>query len=376
MWKRFLMVVGAALVLGACDQDDTIFVPIGDAPAPPVGLEGDYFNRAVTLRWFLSPQWNGESFRIYGRRVGDASFLAIADVTSCSEGACEYTDTNIIESVDYEYFVSAVDPDTGVETDSDVTVRVSVPSFTPPPVPTGLEVVPLDDTNYLRWSDNARSAGDFAHYRVYLIGSEGPFLLGETDSQGFVDELAENGVASTYVVSSVDVYGHESADSFQSAGTPRPDFAGELIVSFADEPSLSGFRFQESDQFDPIVSGTSSSRHFRLETDTFGWWLVPGPGSSVFPQGVFTTALKCGVAADADCRDWVTAPTSGYSATDMLLDPELTYMLRVIGDDGEVHYGSIRVTLLGSDQSGADIMIFDWAYQIQPGNPELATGGD
>lgn len=375
MWKRFLMVGATTLVLGACDQDDTIFVPIGDAPAPPVGLEGDYFNRAVTLRWSLSSQWNGESFRVFGRRVGDASFLVIADVTSCSGGDCEYTDTNIVESVDYQYFVSAVDPDTGVETDSDVTVRVSVPSFTPPPVPTGLEVVPLDDTNYLRWSDNARSVSDFAHYRVYLVESGGPFLLGETDSQGFVDELAENGVTSTYVVSSVDVYGHESADGFQSAGTPRPDFAGELIVSFGDEPSLSGFRFQESDQLDPVVSGTSASRHFRLETDALGWWLVPGPGSSVFPQGVFTTALKCAVAADADCRDWVTAPTSGYAAADVLLDPELTYMSRVIGDDGEVHYGSIRVTLLGSDQSGADIMIFDWAYQIQPGNPELAPGG-
>ena len=55
----------------------------------------------------------------------------------------------------------------------------------------------------------------------------------------------------------------------------------------------------------------------------------------------------------------------------MFLEPELTYMLRVVGDDGQLHYGAIRVALLGTDQTGAEIMIFDWAYQLQAGNPQL-----
>jgi len=38
----------------------------------------------------------------------------------------------------------------------------------------------------------------------------GATLLSETDSEGFLDELAENGISSAYVVSSVDEYGHES----------------------------------------------------------------------------------------------------------------------------------------------------------------------
>ena len=42
----------------------------------------------------------------------------------------------------------------------------------------------------------------------------------------------------------------------------------------------------------------------------------------------------------------------------------------VIGDDGQIHYGVIRVEMLGFDQNDA-IMIFDWAYQLQAGNPEL-----
>jgi hypothetical protein len=56
----------------------------------------------------------------------------------------------------------------------------------------------------------------------------------------------------------------------------------------------------------------------------------------------------------------------------MPLYSQSTYVLRVMGDDGLAHYGAIRATLLGFDQDGFAIMIFDWAYQLQPGNPNLA----
>ncbi len=371
MWKRVLIVT-AAVLLGACDDDDTFFVP-GEGPAPPLGLDALYYNRAVTVLWELSPGWNGETFLVFGKRVEDTSFLLIAEVTSCSAGSCEYTDTNIEANVSYDYFVSALDPVTGLETDSDLTVRVSVPFFTPPPVPAGLEVVALDATNYIRWSDDPRSDSEFSAYRIYLISDGGATetLLGESDSPGFLDALAENGVTSVYEVSSVDIFGHESATSASGQGTPRPDFTGELVYSFMDVPGLSGFRFSESDQLDPVVSGESDTRDFRLETDLSGWWLVPGPSAEVDPQGVFTTVLKCGVAADPQCQDWTTAPTSGYSSLDILIEPELTYMWRVVGDDGLAHYGAIRVTLLGADQAGDELMIFDWAYQLQAGNPQV-----
>jgi hypothetical protein len=371
MWKRVLVLTGSVL-LGACQNDDTIFIP-ADGPAPPVGLDVGYYNRAVTVYWELASGWNGETFRVFGKRVGDASFLLIAEVTSCSEGLCEYTDTNIVTGVSYDYFVSSLDPDTGVETDSDLTVRVSVPSFSPPPVPTDLEVVTLDATNYLRWNDDVRSASAFSAYRIYLLSDQDATqtLLGHSDSPGFLDALAENGVTSSYAVSSVDLYGHESALSSAADGTPRPDFTGELVYSHMDDPDLSGFRFSESDQLDPIVAGGSPSRHFRLETDASGWWLVPGPSADVFPEGVFTTGLKCGVAADPQCEDWTTAPLAGYSHLDIAVEPEFTYMWRVVEGDGVTRYGALRVTLLGTDQFGADLMIFDWAYQLQGGNPQL-----
>ncbi len=374
MFKRAWVVVGLAAALTAlagCQRDD-IILDSSDPPAGPVRLEASYFQQAIDLSWELSPAWNGESFRVYGRRLGASSFIFIAEVTSCAVDVCGYKDTNIVENTTYQYFVSSFDAATGLETDSEETVEITVPSFTPPPVPQSLDVVALDNTNYVRWGDNARAADDFAYYRVYLIDSGGDaILLGETDSEGFLDELAVNGVTSTYSVTSNDDFGHESDRSASALGTPRPDFAGELLFADGDDPGRSGFRFPESDQTDPVLSGSSALRHFRLESDAQGWWLVAGPGTEIFPQGRFTTALKCGVASDLQCEDWTDAPTSGYQVADVNLGQEFTYMLRVIGNDGELHYGSIRVALLGFEQTGAAIMVFDWAYQLQAGNPSM-----
>ena len=127
----------------------------------------------------------------------------------------------------------------------------------------------------------------------------------------------------------------------------------------------------ESEEIDPVTDGMSPVRDFRLQADQSGWWLVPGPSGEAFPEGVFTTQLKCGVAADAECEDWTWAPLTGYTSAAVAVEPELTYMWRVEGDAGAFHYGSIRVTLLGSDQNGASLMIFDWSFQLQAGNPQM-----
>ena len=63
----------------------------------------------------------------------------------------------------------------------------------------------------------------------------------------------------------------------------------------------------------------------------------------------------------------------GYSAVGIAAEPEFTYIWRVFEGGGVARFGAIRVTLLGTDQSGAALMIFDWAYQLQGGNPQLVT---
>jgi hypothetical protein len=366
-----LIALPLIFALGACD-DDPLIVVEDDYPAAPRDLAAWYFDRAVYITWELGPGWNDDPFRVYGKRISDTDYFFIAEVTNCSGGLCSYTDVNILPDITYEYYVAAVSA-SGLETPSDWSVEVYVPNPTPPPDPASIEVVALDDAVYLRWSPNARNAADFSFYRVYLLAEDGTsFLLGETDSEGFLDLLAENGNTYQYFATAVDDQGHESSGSLAAEGTPRPDYHGEWIYANEDMPSHSGFRFSLDELTYPIVEGTSPSRHFRLEVDAEGWWLVPGPGAEVY-NGIWeTTALKCGVGADSDCTSVDVAPLTGYTTLDMPLYPQSTYVLRVLGNDGQLHYGVIRVELLGYDQDGAAIMIFDWAYQLQPGNPNLA----
>lgn len=368
--------VGTVLLvvaLGGCNNSDLL---VGvDGPAPPENLTAYYYAGSVHLAWDLGAGWNQESFRIYSKRTTDQDYFFIAEVTSCADGSCSYEDRNVLAGQTYEFYVASVDPQSGVETASDNTVQVFVPQPVPPPVPTGVEVTALDHASYVHWSTASRAASDFSFYRVYLAGSDGTdYLLGETDSEGFLDLLATNGVTFQYYVTAVDDQGHESAASAIASGTPRPDYHGEYLYDFTDQPALSGFRFQEDENTNPIVNGNSSDRHFRLEVDNAGWWLVPGPGTEIYPVGFPTTALKCGPGADASCADLTRAPTSGYTGQDVSVDPQTSYVLRVRGNDGQTHYAVVRVDLLGFDQNGYALMVFDWAYQLQANNPDLSPG--
>jgi hypothetical protein len=363
-------VVGA-LVVGTLGCESIEGVGGGDTPDAPRELQARYYAGGVHLTWELPQGWDGEAFRVYSKRTSDASYFLIAEVTNCIGGLCSYSDVNIVGGATYLYYVASVSG-SGVETSSANSVQVSVPQPVPPAVPTPLQIVALDAANYVLWGSNARVADDFSHYRVWLSSQGSSFLLGETDSEGFLDLQARNGFTYTYFVTSVDDQGHESSGSAAASGTPRPDFYSEWVYDYFDNPGASGFRFQESEATNPIVDGTSTTRHFRLEVDDSGWWLVPGPNTTIHPNGFATTALKCGVAADAECVALEQAPTSGYVAQDVGVAAQSTYVMRVRGDDGQMRYGAIRVQLLGYDGSDRAIMIFDWAYQLQVGNPNLA----
>ncbi len=370
---HFALAVAGVLAVGACDGQLTF---LSDDPDAPRDLAAYYYNRGVDLTWRMGPRWDGEPFRVYGKRVSDADYFFIAEITSCIESECVYRDINVVGGVTYEYYVAAVDLDSGLETASEHAVEVRVPEPVPPAVPERLETVALDGAAYIRWDDEPAAEDDFLAYRIYASAEGGYFLVGETDSPGFVDFLAENGHTTTYFVTSLDDQGHESDGSEAVDCTPRLDYTGDIMYTHRDVPTASGFRFQESEDVQAVMPGNSEDRHFRLEADAQGLRMVPGPNARIYPEARWTTALKCGPGADSDCESWERAPTSGYKSAPVALDPGFTYMFRVPGDDGDTRFGALRATLTGVDQEGDELIVFDWAYQTQPGNPNLdGVGG-
>ena len=364
-WGAVVLVCAVA----ACDEDG-ILLNLDDPPAAPRAVDAYYYAGAVTVTWALAPDWDGDAFRVYSRRITDPDFFLIAEVTSCTEGVCEYRDTNVVAGVTYEYYVAAVGV-SGLETPSSHAVEIAVPAPDPPAMPLTVLATALDESVFLAWSDNARDAGDFSHYRIYLDGEE-VFLLGETDSEGFLDMRAHNGETYHYFVSALDDQGHESTRSSVASATPRPDYHGELIYSYLDVPPSSGFRFPLDERDDPIVHGNAPQRHFRFEQDAMGWWLVPGPGTEIHNRVFLTTGLKCGPGSDAGCADVTIAPTTDYTAGAVEAQSQTTYILRYSGDGGH-HYAAVRITNQGFVDDGA-VMVFDWAHQLQPGNVSLESG--
>lgn len=364
---RALLLLGT---LTACDEDG-VLLTLEDPPAAPRALDAHYFAGVVTVTWTLAPGWSGETFRVYSRRITDRDYFLIAEVSSCAEGACEYRDANVAAGATYEYYVAAVGA-SGLETPSSHLVEVAVPMPDPPAVPVAVLATALDGSVFLTWSDDARAAEDFSHYRVYLEDGDA-FLLGETDSEGFLDLRASNGETYNYFVSALDDQGHESGGSSMASATPRPDYHGELIYSYLDAPSSSGFRFPLNEQDGPIVHGDASNRHFRFEQDQAGWWLVPGPGAEIHNRVFATSQLKCGPGSDAGCIDVTVAPARDYTTQAVEALPATTYVLRYSGTEGH-HYAAVRITSQGYLDDGA-VMVFDWAHQLQAGNVGLERRG-
>jgi hypothetical protein len=383
---KYIAVAGL-LLAAACDNDpDVVIVDPGNPPGQPTDLFATYawvledFQNgqpvgypSVQVTWLPPVEWDDEVFRVYGKRASDASFTLIGTVTSCTDVGCVYTDRNVQSGGSYEYYVSAYDESDDLETESDFRDVVGVPGTPRPAAPTALEGVGLDNAAFLRWSANPANGASASKYAVYLTSVDGEASLyqaGQTDGNGFLDQRAENGSVFRYRVAAIDSLGHYSNLSAEVFVSPRPDFSGELVYAFADSAAASGFRFQSNEADNPILSGSSPSAQWRLESDLTGWRIVPLNGTQVTEWGR-TTALVCGPGADAGCTAPRVAPTAGYSTAAIPVDAEYSYVFRVTGSDGQPHFAVLRVTMLGTDQNGKDLMIFDWAYQTLPNDPQL-----
>ena len=148
----FVCILGATILQG-CDTTDIL--SSGDGPAPPPrNFSASYYARAIHLSWELGFGWNGEPFRIWGKRVSDPDYFFIAEVTSCADSLCSSADANVAPDVISIYYVTAVDP-SGVEAASDEAIEVQVPQPIAPPIPGNPDVVPLDGALFITRNDSS-----------------------------------------------------------------------------------------------------------------------------------------------------------------------------------------------------------------------------
>jgi hypothetical protein len=256
---------------------------------------------------------------------------------------------------------------------------------TTPQTPSTLSSVSLDGAIALTWSDNAylSDPSNFQNYRVYSttynIDTDpttcgNSFRLeGTTVAAEFVVGALTNGVPRCYTVTAVSVDGFESDRSPLRGDTPRPDARNVAVFARQSQTAESGFRFWddlngdgqvESDELGLVRDGTSPNIDFAVDRDANG--------------DLFLTPIRNGTGVEyydatapvADLTSVDFAPDQTYLPTAIQAVPGYGYVFQMSAADGIPRYGALRVTHVGQT-----FLIFDWAFQTDPGNPELVVSG-
>ena len=228
---------------------------------------------------------------------------------------------------------------------------IVVPTDTVAPAkPQALYSVTGDGSVTLHWVKNTDP--DLAGYRVYMGPAyNGPYdPLATTGNTTFTVNGLTNGVTRYFAVAAYDQAGNESDLSVENVyDTPRPSGTNVTLVPQSQEPSgASGFDF--------------AAHAVRLSSDpsTDVYFAVQGNTRLMIAKDAVTDIQDAGF-RPLDELDW--APDAGWSPTGTV---ELTVGHSYYVWTRTNHYAKFIVTALSDTQ-----VRFDWAYQIDAGNPQL-----
>ena len=224
-----------------------------------------------------------------------------------------------------------------------------------PPVPQGVYSITRDEEVLLYWLPVDDVNNDLATYIVYRSNhpDTGYLEIGRTAGEYFVDHGVINGYTYYFAVSSVDVDGNLSDLSYETVfDTPRPQGANRTLFDLNVMPAYSGWDLSAEVPVDYRDVGFCD---FFLE-------YYDGDGVFYFNVGNSQTDIQdMGYTETLD--DIGYAPESGWSLNGWC-EVILGHTYVIWTDDN--HFAKVRVTAINSEN-----ILFDWAYQVAGGNPEL-----
>jgi sec-independent protein translocase protein TatC len=369
--RRTLVGLGVALVVVGCSSETA--VPVAVLPAPTnffyeLEPSGDpAAPMGILLFWDHITSDALGAYRIYSRPDFNTDFGLRGETTSNT-----FHDNG---PPHLEYFVVPVDFG-GVE--GVASPSVIMEEFLRLQSPAWLEGTSLDEAIYLVWSDNpfASEPNGFKQYRVYsadfsldnpVCGAWG--LEGTTIAPEFVVGALPNGQPRCFGISAESIEGWESLWSPIWADTPRPDSRNVMMAAIEADAALAGFRFWFDSNGDRLASRTELGLVLDGNRTDIDFRITRIGGRFYFRPVIATTAmLDMGFVEDLTVIDY--APKTGYARGDHEAVVGHGYVFEMDGGDGFARYGGIRVSHVGTDY-----VVFDWSFQTDPGNPELAIGG-
>jgi len=237
---------------------------------------------------------------------------------------------------------------------------------TPPATPRGVYSVTGDEQVLIEWYPNQET--DLKGYTIYRslkkleeytqIAQVGPKV------SSYVDDNVENGVTYYYAVSAFDFDGNESVLSPEIVDdTPRPAGRNIKLQDYILEPDRSGFDFSYPERGAQAYDRSGVDIYFGIDTEVRVPYIYSDNETDIQDLG-YTDSMD-----DVDV-----SPTKGF--TTLFVEMIIGHTYAFLTPDG--HYAKIRVTDMYIDWINGDVgeawIVFDWAYQLQSDNPELAPG--
>jgi hypothetical protein len=249
---------------------------------------------------------------------------------------------------------------------ADLEAEISGAVDTPPSQPRGVSAVTGDGEVVVLWLDNPEE--DLAGYDISRSRSPGAGFtvlasIGATTE--YVDRTPDNGTTYYYAVTAVDEAGNVSELSREIAeSTPRPQGERMTLGDSDVAPGIAGFRFSEGDE-GAVEWDKDGDGWLDADVDIYFWldidlW-VPYFMSDHEDFGI----QDLGFYDDLQSLDAV--PTEGYTTFWAEVVPGHVYAFRT----QEGNYAKVHVTDLEPLA-----VTFDWAYQTQEDNPNVAPARD
>ena len=262
-----------------------------------------------------------------------------------------------------------------------------------PDVPVDLSSTTLDRGVALTWDDNSYTSDpdNFESYRIYSTSYniDAPAgtdpcgtswtLEGTTVASEFLVGAMENGVSRCFRLSAMSRSGVESGFSATVFDTPRPDSRNQVIYTVQARSDSSGFRFWDDDgdnvvepgELGRVRPGDAVDIDFLVERDGDGnLFLTPvrsGTGVEFYGDDLIGDLTSIDIAPCPASSD--PSQCAAFSPLPIEAAPGFGYVFEMTAGDEFFRYGAVRVTHVGRT-----FLILDWAFQTDPGNPELLIG--
>ena len=224
----------------------------------------------------------------------------------------------------------------------------------PPAVPRGVTTITGDEEIIIEWYPNGEY--DLAGYQVWR-GQNGTNFdsLAEVseNTTRYIDSTVRNGETYFYAVSAYDTDGNESELSPENASdTPRPEGQNVSLDDYNTFPDRSGFDFSRPEKGSIPWDMPTTDIYFGFDTEVNVTYLYSD--NDTFLQDL-------GYHEDFHAVDVV--PAEGYTTLFIELIAGHIYAINTPDDN----FAKIHVRQISEER-----VIFDWAYQTDPKNVQLA----